>query len=69
VGRRLAAVREAPTLEATFASIQENVFTPICTAGHVGAAAPQGLRLDEANNYAPLVGRPKRVHPAGYWKL
>lgn len=44
------------TLEATFASIQANVFTPICTACHVGASAPQGLRLDEANSYALLVG-------------
>jgi hypothetical protein len=31
-------------LEATFDSIQANVFTPICTACHIGAAAPQGLR-------------------------
>ncbi len=39
-----------------FASIQANVFTPICTACHVGASAPQGLRLDAANSYDALVG-------------
>ena len=31
-----------PNLQATFTSIQANVFTPICTACHVGASAPQG---------------------------
>ncbi|HEY8521885.1 MAG TPA: hypothetical protein VIN61_17570 [Gammaproteobacteria bacterium] len=45
-------------LEADFASIQANVFTPICTACHVGASAPAGLRLDEANSYGLLVGVP-----------
>lgn len=45
-----------PTLQADFKSIQDNVFTPICTACHVGASAPQGLRLDDANAYALLVG-------------
>jgi len=39
----------------TFASIQQNVFTPICTRCHSGAAAPTGLRLDEASSYAMLV--------------
>lgn len=37
-------------------SIQANVFTPICTRCHVGANAPQGLRLDAANSYGALVG-------------
>ena len=38
-----------PPLEASFSSIQANVFTPSCaTAGcHQGAGAPQGLRLEE----------------------
>jgi mono/diheme cytochrome c family protein len=40
----------------TFASIQAQVFTPICTACHIGATAPLGLRLDAANSYALLVG-------------
>ncbi|HVF16644.1 MAG TPA: hypothetical protein VNA21_07020 [Steroidobacteraceae bacterium] len=39
----------------TFASIQQNVFTPSCTRCHAGAAAPAGLRLDEASSYAMLV--------------
>ena len=45
-------------LTATFGSIQANVFTPTCaTAGcHVGAAAPQGLRLDAGSSFALLVG-------------
>jgi len=45
-----------PNLQANFASIQDNVFTPICTTCHAGASAPQGLRLDAANSYALLVG-------------
>ena len=43
-------------LEPTFASIQDNIFTPVCTGCHSGAAAPAGLRLDEASSYALLVG-------------
>ena len=43
-------------LTATFESIQQNVFTPVCTGCHAGAAAPVGLRLDEASSYALLVG-------------
>jgi hypothetical protein len=38
------------------ASIQANVFTPFCTQCHVGANAPQGLRLDAASSYDALVG-------------
>jgi hypothetical protein len=47
-----------PPFGANFSEIQSNVFTPTCaTSGcHVGAGAPQGLRLDEANSYALLVG-------------
>ena len=48
----------------TFASIQENVFTPICTRCHAGAAAPAGLRLDEASSYAMLVNTPSLEVPA-----
>jgi hypothetical protein len=44
------------TLTADFDSIQQNVFTPICTACHAGSNAPQGLHLDAANSYAQLVG-------------
>lgn len=46
---------EPSPLVPTFASIQQNVFTPICTSCHAGAAAPTGLRLDEASSYAMLV--------------
>jgi hypothetical protein len=38
-----------------FQEIQDTIFTPICTACHVGANAPRGLRLDAANSYALLV--------------
>ena len=41
-----------------FSEIQANVFAPNCaTSGcHLGAGAPQGLRLDDANSYGLLVG-------------
>jgi methionine-rich copper-binding protein CopC len=43
-------------LTASFQSIQDNVFTPICTKCHIGAGAPEGLQLDAAHSYAALVG-------------
>jgi hypothetical protein len=52
------------TLQANFTSIQDNVFTPICTACHAGATAPQGLRLDAANSYALLVGVASQENPS-----
>lgn len=51
-------------LTADFASIQAHVFTPICTVCHVGAGAPQGLRLDAANSYALLYGVPSTEVPS-----
>lgn len=45
----------AGPLVATFASIQDHVFTPICTVCHAGSAAPVGLRLDAGNSYRALV--------------
>jgi hypothetical protein len=58
-------------LAANFQSIQDNVFTPICTRCHSGAGAPEGLQLDQAHSYALLVGVPSaevgtllRVNPA-----
>lgn len=39
----------------TFTNIQTNVFNSICIQCHVGAAAPQGLRLDDQNSYNALV--------------
>lgn len=38
------------------ASIQANVFTPICAQCHSGAGAPAGLRLDAGNSFGALVG-------------
>ena len=51
-------------LAADFASIQDNVFTPICSVCHSGAGAPQGLRLDAANSYNLLVGVPSTEVPS-----
>jgi len=44
----------------TFSAIQANVFVPNCatTGCHLGAGAPQGLRLDDASSYGMLVGVP-----------
>lgn len=50
--------------EPTFNNIQNNVFSPICTACHVGAGAPQGLRLDPGNSYGMLVGVRSEENPA-----
>lgn len=47
-----------------FKSIQDNVFTPICTRCHIGAGAPQGLQLDAAHSYALLVGVPSAEEPS-----
>ena len=44
-----------PPAASDFQEIQDTVFTPICTQCHIGASAPQGLRLDAANSYAMLV--------------
>jgi hypothetical protein len=52
-----------PPLTADFDSIQQNVFTPICTGCHAGAAAPLGLRLEEGVSYAQLVGVPSVEDP------
>lgn len=49
-----------PPNDATLANIQARIFTPICTVCHIGAAAPQGLRLDEVNAFNDLVNVPSR---------
>ncbi|HEX6636774.1 MAG TPA: hypothetical protein VF033_03875 [Steroidobacteraceae bacterium] len=51
-------------VNADFQEIQDTIFTPICTACHVGAAAPQGLRLDAGNSYAMLVNVASAEVPA-----
>jgi len=56
-GRPLAPGSTGPgALTATFLSIQDQVFTPICTVCHAGGSAPAGLRLDASNSYTLLVG-------------
>jgi hypothetical protein len=47
---------EPPPGTADFQEIQDTIFTPACTGCHAGASAPRGLRLDEGNSYAMLVG-------------
>jgi hypothetical protein len=51
-------------ITADFQSIQDNVFTPICSKCHIGAGAPQGLQLDAAHSYNLLVGVPSNEQPA-----
>src|SRR5262252_1759265 len=70
-GRPITSGSPGSGVTADFKSIQDNVFTPICTVCHSGATAPQGLRLDAANSYANLVNvnsseasSVKRVAPA-----
>jgi hypothetical protein len=64
-GNPLIAGSSAPTaLTADFQSIQDNVFTPICTKCHIGANAPEGLQLDQAHSYALLVGVPSAEIPS-----
>jgi hypothetical protein len=48
---------------ADFQSIQDNVFTPICSKCHIGASAPLGLQLDAAHSYNLLVGVPSVEQP------
>jgi Bacterial Ig-like domain len=51
-------------LTADLQSIQDNIFTPICTRCHIGASAPEGLRLDAADSYNLLVGVPSVEDPS-----
>jgi methionine-rich copper-binding protein CopC len=50
-------------ITADFQSIQDNVFTPICSKCHIGASAPEGLQLDAAHSYNLLVGVPSVERP------
>jgi hypothetical protein len=52
------------TLTPDLQSIQEHVFTPICTACHAGAAAPLGFRLDADSAFAMLVNAPSVEVPS-----
>jgi len=49
---------------ADFQSIQDNVFTPICSPCHSGANAPRGLMLDATHSYNLLVGVPSVEVPS-----
>jgi hypothetical protein len=51
------------TVTADFQSIQENVFTPICSPCHSGATAPEGETLDAALSYNSIVGVPSTEIP------
>ena len=51
-------------ITADLQSIQDNVFTPICSKCHIGAGAPEGLQLDAAHSYNLLVGVPSAEQPA-----
>jgi len=52
-------------LVATFDSIQQNVFTPVCATGcHSGANAPLGLRLEEGVAFTMLVNVPSAEVPS-----
>jgi|HubBroStandDraft_1064217.scaffolds.fasta_scaffold00041_37 hypothetical protein len=50
-------------ITADLQSIQDNVFTPICSKCHIGASAPLGLQLDAAHSYNLLVGVPSVEQP------
>ena len=50
-------------LTADFKSIQDNIFTPICSRCHIGASAPETLQLDAAHSYSSLVGIPSKEQP------
>ncbi len=54
---------DALELAPTLSSIQQNVFTPICTQCHTGAAAPLGLALDGGTSRGDLVSVPSVERP------
>jgi len=59
---------DIPELAPTLSSIQANIFGPICTQCHTGAAAPLGLRLDPGASRADLVGVPSIEKPE-LWRV
>jgi methionine-rich copper-binding protein CopC len=63
-GRPLGSGAATAPATGSFESIQDNVFTAICSACHAGANAPLGLRLDAGNSYALLVGVPSAESPS-----
>jgi hypothetical protein len=63
-GRPVAPGGGTEPLSADFKSIQDNIFTPICSVCHVGGAAPEGLRLDATDSFNLLVGVPSTEVPS-----
>src|ERR1700736_1451484 len=64
-GRPLGSGGSTPPLSADFASLQANIFSPICAAVcHTGGGAPEGLRLDAADSFNLLVGVPSTEVPS-----
>lgn len=64
-GRPLGESDGIGAFEPTIESIQDHVFTPICAECHVGAGAPHGLVLSDAQtSYDKLVGVPSSEVPA-----
>jgi len=56
-------ITDLPGANGDFQEIQDTIFTPVCTTCHVGAGAPQGLRLDAGNSYALLVNVASAEYP------
>jgi hypothetical protein len=52
-----------PPANSDFEEIQATIFTPICSQCHIGAGAPQGMRLDAANSFAMIVNVPSNEVP------
>jgi hypothetical protein len=50
-------------ITADLESIEDNIFTPICSKCHIGASAPEGLQLDGAHAYNAIVGVPSVEEP------
>lgn len=63
-GQPISAGGSSGPITADFQSIQDNVFTPICSKCHIGGGAPEGLQLDAAHSYNLLVGVPSAEQPA-----
>jgi methionine-rich copper-binding protein CopC len=63
-GQPVSAGGSSGPVTADFQSIQDNVFTPICSKCHIGGGAPEGLQLDAAHSYNLLVGVPSAEQPA-----
>ncbi len=55
---------EQTPLVPEFQSIQNNVFTPVCTTCHAGSSAPLGFRLDAGSAYSMLVNTASVEVPA-----